>query len=341
MGLRDETVQPLRAKRRSSVARIVDHVSLSQSCSALRVEQMCLAQIRHQCDALPRMTVDAVAKHRHHFLARDAAEHLRICTRRLDNDDVARHAGVTFGQREMFGTDSVQHLLAVGSARVGRSSDANSALKFHHRSAAGARAIRLTMFDCARQEVHRRRSDEARDERVRRAIVELERRADLLDDAIAQDHDLVGHRHRFDLVMRDVDRSGAQSLVKLLDLGAHLHAQLGVEIGQRLIEQEDLRIADNRAAHRDALALTAGQLSGIAIEIRDETENVAGLLNALLDLGLRALGEHQRERHVVADGHVRIERVVLEHHRDVALFRRAVLYFTFMFNSIYFLYQQK
>ena len=32
--------------------------------------------------------------------------------------------------------------------------------------------------------------------------------------------------------------------------------------------------------------------------------------------------EQQRERHVVAHGHVRVERVVLEHHGNVALFGR-------------------
>ena len=40
------------------------------------------------------------------------------------------------------------------------------------------------------------------------------------------------------------------------------------------------------------------------------------------DLGLGLLRERKRERHVVAHRHVRIERVVLEHHRDVALLRR-------------------
>jgi len=45
--------------------------------------------------------------------------------------------------------------------------------------------------------------------------------------------------------------------VQFLDLSAHRHAQLGVEVGQRLIEQEDFRIAHDRAAHRDALALAA------------------------------------------------------------------------------------
>jgi hypothetical protein len=85
------------------------------------------------------------------------------------------------------------------------------------------------------------------------------------------------------------------------------------------------RVADDRAAHRHALPLAARELARIALEIRSEAEDVGRLFHACLDLALRLLCDHQRERHVVANGHVRIERVVLEHHRDVALLRRLAI----------------
>ena len=56
--------------------------------------------------------------------------------------------------------------------------------------------------------------------------------------------------------------------VQLLDLEAHLHAQLGVEVGQRLVEQEHRRLAHDGAAHRHALALAAGKLARLALEQR-------------------------------------------------------------------------
>ena len=56
------------------------------------------------------------------------------------------------------------------------------------------------------REVHRRRADERRDENVDRVVVELGRRADLLEHAVAHHGDPVAHRHRLDLVVRDVDR---------------------------------------------------------------------------------------------------------------------------------------
>jgi hypothetical protein len=45
----------------------------------------------------------------------------------------------------------------------------------------------------------------------------------------------------------------------------------------------------------------------------------------LIDLGSRHLGELEREAHVRAHRHVGIQRVVLEHHRDVAVLRCSIV----------------
>ena len=156
-------------------------------------------------------------------------------------------------------------------------------------------------------------------------MIELLRRAHLLDDAVVHDHHAVGQRHGFHLVVRDVDGGGADLLMHLLDLGAHLHAQLGVQVGQRLVEQEHLGIAHDGAAHGNALALAAGQRLGLALEQFLDVEDARGLVDALLDLGLGIALEAEAERHVLRHRHVRIERVVLEHHGDVAVLRRHIV----------------
>ncbi len=156
-------------------------------------------------------------------------------------------------------------------------------------------------------------------------VIDVVRRADLLDLAAVHDDHPIGERHRLDLVMGDVDRRRRNFLVHLLDLGAHLDAQFGVEIGQRLVEQEDLGVADDGAAHRDTLALPARQLLRPAAEQVGDVENAGGILDPLLDLGLRKLLQPQTERHVLVHGHVRVERVVLEHHRDVPVLWRHVV----------------
>ena len=58
--------------------------------------------------------------------------------------------------------------------------------------------------------------------------------------------------------MRDIDRGGFKPRMKLSDLGAHLHAKLGIEVRQRFVEQEHIRIANNRPPHGHALTLSTG-----------------------------------------------------------------------------------
>ena len=108
-------------------------------------------------------------------------------------------------------------------------------------------------------EIHLRRADEAGDEVVCRRVVEFHRRADLLDLAGVQHDDLVGERHRLDLVMRHIDHGRLQAAVQPRDLETRVDAQRRIEIGQRLVEQEELRFAHDGAADGDALALAAGQ----------------------------------------------------------------------------------
>ena len=109
------------------------------------------------------------------------------------------------------------------------------------------------------------------------------------------------------------------------DLGARLDAQLGVEVGQRLVHQEDRRLADDRPAERDALALPAGQLLRLAVEQLLELDGLGGLVDPALDLRLGDLAQLEPEGEVLADRHVRVERVALEDHRDVAILGRNVV----------------
>ena len=120
--------------------------------------------------------------------------------------------------------------------------------------------------DFALEEVHLRRADEAGDERRRRVAVELHRRADLLDVTLVQHHDLVGHGHRLDLVVGDVDHRRADLAVQVGELQPHLRPERGVEVRQGLVEQEDLGVAHDRPPDGDPLALAAGQRLGLAVE---------------------------------------------------------------------------
>ena len=114
------------------------------------------------------------------------------------------------------------------------------------------------------------RADEAGDEFRARPVVDVLGRAGLLDPAAVHHRDEVGGGHRLRLVVGHVDRRVAVFVVQAAHLEAHLLAQIGVEIGQRLVEQQRLRLDDQRARQRDALLLAARQLAGIAVGERLE-----------------------------------------------------------------------
>ena len=123
------------------------------------------------------------------------------------------------------------------------------------------RAIAIPADDGAGQLVHK--AHEIGDEKIGRTLVDVARRADLLHHALVEHDDAIRQRQRLRLVVRHVDERDPGTPLQRLDLRAHALAQLGVEIGQRLIEQQDRRLDHERAGERHALQLPARQLSGM------------------------------------------------------------------------------
>ena len=61
-------------------------------------------------------------------------------------------------------------------------------------------------------------------------MVELLRSANLLDNALFQHDDAVAQRHGLSLIVGDVDSGGAEAFLQLGNFGAHLDAELGVQV---------------------------------------------------------------------------------------------------------------
>ena len=195
----------------------------------------------------------------------------------------------------------------------------------------------------ARQHIDLRRADEAGDFERRRLIVDLLRWRDLQQPPAHHHRDAVGHGHGFRLVVGDVDEGRAQPAMQVGDLGACMHAQLGVEVRQRFVHQERLRMAHHGAAERHALALAAGQLPRSALQQLRDAQHARDRIGLVRDRAASCGGarqdtpderqplprihapHHQGQRNVFGDGHVGIKCVALEHHGDVARLRRQVI----------------
>lgn len=157
---------------------------------------------------------------------------------------------------------------------------------------------------------------------IRRLAVDFRRRANLLDFAVLHDDDAVGQRQGLILVMRDVQRGAAELAMDAADFGAHFQAQLGIEIGERLIHQDQRRFDDDGAGNRYALLLAAGQLAGQLVHVLRQLHQVERALDAGLDLGGRGAAHEQAEADVPGHRHMREQGVILEHHTEAALFGR-------------------
>ncbi len=152
-------------------------------------------------------------------------------------------------------------------------------------------------------------------------MIDIERMADLFDIALVHHHQPVGQRHGLHLIMGDEDGGGGKALVQLADFGAHGDTQLGVEVGERLVEQEDLRFADDRAGHGDALALATGKGGRLTLQKIGKADDLRGFFDAAQALGLGDTGDFQRITDIAGDRHMRIKRIILEHHGAAAFTR--------------------
>jgi hypothetical protein len=168
-------------------------------------------------------------------------------------------------------------------------------------------------------DVHDRTADELRDEQIRRMLIDIGWRSNLLQHALVHDRDLVGHRHRFDLIVRHVNGGGAVLDVNMLQLGAHLLAQLGVECADRLVHQHRFGPPHEGPPDRDALHVATRQSRRALVEPMLDTQGFGDLAHTLIDCRLALVRCAQRECDVAVCGQVRVEREQLEHKRDVAI----------------------
>ncbi len=155
-----------------------------------------------------------------------------------------------------------------------------------------------------------------------RPVIDIVRRADLLDPALAHHHHAVGEFQRLFLVVGDEQRGVAGAVVQLAQPFAQFLAHQRVERAERLVEQQHLRLDGKRAGERHALALAARELRRETPAIALQLDQREQILDPLADLGVRralsARPRAQAEGDVLGDIHVPEQRIILEHEADAA-----------------------
>ena len=214
-------------------------------------------------------------------------------------------ASVTSSGRTI--TDTASPCCKAWSARQWAAIDGAPASR-RHRPAAGGHGG-LDEVRCA---------EEGRDLAAGGPAIDIFRRAGLQDATALHDHDAIGQRHRLFLVVGDIERGDLQPPLQRAELVAHLGAQAGIEVAERLVEQQHRRArtpargrSPRAAAGRPRAPAPAGR-RGVHVDQAQRRHD------ALLDLGLGDVPHAQGIGDVVEHRHVRPDRVGLEHHAELA-----------------------
>ena len=123
-----------------------------------------------------------------------------------------------------------------------------------------------------------------------------------------------------------VDDGSAQSLMDLGDLNTHLYTKFCIQVGERLIHKEYLRITNDGTTHGNTLPLTTGKSFRFTVKKFLKVKDSCSFTNLFVDLLLRNLAELQTKCHIIINSHMRIQSVVLEYHCDITVLRLYIIH---------------
>ncbi|KAG0935976.1 hypothetical protein G6F31_015829 [Rhizopus arrhizus] len=155
-----------------------------------------------------------------------------------------------------------------------------------------------------------------------RPFIRLDGVRHLFHAALVHHHDAVRQRQRFGLVVRHQNGGGADRALDAAQFQLHFLAQLGIQIGQRFVQQQHAGPDDQRARQRHALLLPTGHARRMAVRQMRQAHQLQRVSHARLAFIFLHPLHLQADRHGLGGGHEREQRVVLEHQAQAALVRR-------------------
>ena len=105
--------------------------------------------------------------------------------------------------------------------------------------------------------------------------------------------------------MGDIDGGDAELALDAAELELHLLAQLAVQRGQRLVEQQEVGLEDQRAGDGDALLLAAGELVDAPLAQPAEPHEIEIPLDPFGNGARIAAAHFQRKGDVLGRRHMR------------------------------------
>ena len=123
--------------------------------------------------------------------------------------------------------------------------------------------------------------------------------------------------------MRDVHGGDAELALQVLELLPELVPELGIQVGQRLVQQEDLGPQHQRPGHGHALLLATGQLGNVLVQLLiAELHPARDVAHQVVRLSGFFFPHPQPEGDVLPDAHAGEQGIVLEHHAHLPLVAR-------------------
>jgi hypothetical protein len=124
----------------------------------------------------------------------------------------------------------------------------------------------IVLIQMGAEEVHRRAADEASHKGIGRGFIDLLGCPHLEELTLVHDSHPIRQAHGLHLIMGNVKGGGLDCLVQAFELGAHAQAELSIQVGEWLVEEEHLRLHHESAGNGYPLSLATTELSGVAIQ---------------------------------------------------------------------------
>ena len=145
--------------------------------------------------------------------------------------------------------------------------------------------------------------------------------------SILHNNDFCTKSHSFCLVVSYINHCLLLCVVKSSDFSTHCYAELGIKVRKRLVKQEYFWLTNDCTAYGNTLALTAGKSLRLSLKIFCKTKLFCCLTNLAVNLCLVNFTELKTKSHVIVNCHVRIKRIVLEYHSNIAVLWRNIVHF--------------